>query len=74
MLVKVIKGCIVPAEKVQVSRIMSKLYAIEHTAPDVIDDVCENLCVHCQTAQSQDDLDKHCAKCGVNKLLAIVNE
>lgn len=73
MLTQKVNDKICLAKGVTEEQAVGHLYQIECAAPDVFEDVCDNICVHVQTAQSQWDLDVNCAKCSLEKLRKLIS-
>ncbi len=72
MLTKTVNQKICLETGVTEGRAIARLYQIERAAPEAIGNVCDNLCVHTQVAQSQKELDAKCASCQLDKLLRLI--
>lgn len=73
MLTQKVNDKICLAKGVTEEQAAGHLYQIERAAPDILEDVCDNICVHVQTAQSQAELDAKCAKCSLEKLRKLIS-
>lgn len=73
MLTQKVDDKICLAKGVTAEKAVGHLYQIEYSASNVFEDVCDNICVHVQTAQSQAELDAKCVKCSLEKLRKLIS-